>query len=82
MRPLSIGAILFSAFMLVSPTLMFGRGEGVRAFKYSRTPFQGLLARNRSMGARSGGYVMSPMQGRVQSSVGLRSNPGDSAFRK
>ena len=81
MRCLSIGTILFAAFMLASPTLMFGRGD-VRVFTYRQTSFKGPLGRNQSMGARSGGYVMPRTQGRAKSSVGLRSNPGDPAFRK
>jgi hypothetical protein len=82
MRSLSIGTILFSAFILASPTLMFGRGEGARVFRYNQRSFNGTLGRNQSMGARSGGYVMTASQGTAKSSVGLRSNLADSAFRK
>ena len=79
---LSRGTILVSAFVLASPTLMFGRGESTSVFRYSQTSFKEPLCRNQSMGARSGGYVMTAKQGKAKSSVGQRPNPGDSAFRK
>jgi hypothetical protein len=70
------GTILFSAFVLASPTLMFGRGESARVFRYSQTSLKGPHGRNVSMGARSGGYVMTATHGTGKSGVGRRPDQG------
>ena len=50
MKSFSIATILFSAFVIASPALMFGRGESHKALKHSHTSFKKHAGHKQSMG--------------------------------
>lgn len=84
MRSLSSGAMLFSAFVLASPTLMFGRGESARTFSYNQNIVQKCAGPNRDAGARAGGRIYQVSAVRDTGRYGHVRCPnwGDAAFRK
>jgi hypothetical protein len=82
MKSLSVETILVSAFLLASPIPIFGRGEAASMLRYSQALYKGTHCRNHSIGARSGGYVMTVTPGGAESSIGQHQNLGDAVFRR
>ena len=72
---------LVSAFVLASPTQMFGRGDCPKLFNYNQ--LQKPAGRHHSLGARSGGYVSARhTHTKVEPNPSQRANYGNAAFRK
>ena len=84
MKSLSRGMILFSAFVLASPTLMFGRGESAKMYRYIQSAVPKSVGHTRDMGARAGGkiYPMTATPDRAKSGSDRRLSPPFSAFGK
>jgi hypothetical protein len=81
MKSLSRGTILFSAFVLASPTLMFGRGEPGKTYRYIKTAVPKSVGHTRDMGARAGGKIY-PTTATPDRGSDRRLSPPFSAFGK